>query len=348
MQRKFFVLVPVYKTEKFIEACIRSVLEQTYEHFRLILVDDGSPDRAGAICEEYAAMDSRITVIHQENGGQISARNAAMARMLAEAEETDFAVFLDSDDTLKPDALQILHNTIEKETCDMVIYGIDRVFGEKVLGNFDPPGGFCGSVTEKRELHRVVFLSSNYNPLCRKAISRKLVEEMSRVDYRQYLHIRLGEDLVQSLVLYEKCEKATFIPDRLYNYTDNPDSVSNNRTAAAFPVDSLVRQLVQSYLDKQQDWTKADMDAYYAYCRKRLSGKLRKVARLQASRQEKQTLLKKIGEDDYYQKLIGAAVSADIALRLLAKGRYGCLLGYLEAKNALVSTVKKLKKRLSP
>ena len=91
MQRKFFVLVPVYKTEKFIEACIRSVLEQTYEHFRLILVDDGSPDRAGAICEEYAAMDSRITVIHQENGGQISARNAAMAQMLAEAEETDFA-----------------------------------------------------------------------------------------------------------------------------------------------------------------------------------------------------------------------------------------------------------------
>ena len=105
MERRFFILVPVYKVEKFIDDCIQSVLAQTYGNFRLILVDDGSPDRSGQICDAYAQKDSRICVIHKENGGQSSARNAAISRMLQEAEDTDFAVFLDSDDSWKTDHL---------------------------------------------------------------------------------------------------------------------------------------------------------------------------------------------------------------------------------------------------
>ena len=343
MERKFFVLVPVYNTEKYMDACIRSVLEQTYDNFKLILVDDGTPDRAGEICDAYGEKDPRIVVIHKENGGQISARNAAIDRMLQEADGSDFAIFLDSDDTLKPQTLQTLQETIEKECCDLVIYGLDRVRNGKNIGSFDKPGGFCGTVTDKRQLYRIVFLSSNYNPLCRKALSVDLVRQMQDTSYEDYLHIRLGEDLIQSMVLYEKCEKTVFIGDRLYNYTDNPDSVSNSQKAENFPVDSTVRSIVQDFLDKQTDWTNEDMAAYHAYCRVRLTGKLRKIAKLNTGKERKLELLKTIGEDGTFRRIIATRTQKDRALCLLAAGRYSSLLWYLQTKNAAVSCIKKLK-----
>ena len=343
MERKFFVLVPVYKTEKYMDACIRSVLNQTYDNFRLILVDDGTPDRAGEICDSYARTDPRVVVIHKENGGQISARNAAMERMLQEVEDADFAVFLDADDTLKPHTLQTLQEKIEKERCDMVIYGIDRVREGKNIGSFDSGRVFTGTVTDKHQLYRTVFLSSNYNPLCRKAISAGLVRQMQKHSYEKYLHIRLGEDLIQSMVLYKQCEKAVFIADRLYNYTDNPTSVSNSQRAENFPVDSTVRSLVQDFLDRQPDWTKEDMAAYHAYCRSRLEGKLRKIAKLSATKTRKLELLQAIGEDTTFRAIAETAVPGETAMKLLTSGKYQRLLRYLQVKNAAVSCVKKLK-----
>ena len=74
----FYVCVPVYKVEKYIDTCIQSVLNQSYQNFRLVLVDDGSPDRSGEICEKYAEKDKRIKVIYQKNMGQIAARETAI------------------------------------------------------------------------------------------------------------------------------------------------------------------------------------------------------------------------------------------------------------------------------
>jgi glycosyltransferase involved in cell wall biosynthesis len=94
----------VYKVEKYIAECIESILAQTYTKFRLILVDDGSPDNAGKICDEYAKKDSRITVIHQENAGVTRARAAGVEA----AEDCEWITFVDSDDTIVKDALMVL------------------------------------------------------------------------------------------------------------------------------------------------------------------------------------------------------------------------------------------------
>ena len=91
------VIVPVYKVEKYIAECLESILAQRYTNFRLILVDDGTPDNAGKICDEYAKKDSRITVIHQENAGVTCAR----ARGIEEAEDCEWITFVDADDTIK-------------------------------------------------------------------------------------------------------------------------------------------------------------------------------------------------------------------------------------------------------
>ena len=98
------VIVPVYKVEKYIAECIESILAQTYTNFRLILVDDGTPDNAGKICDEYAKKDSRITVIHQENAGVTRAR----ARGVEEANDCEFITFIDADDIIPEEALETL------------------------------------------------------------------------------------------------------------------------------------------------------------------------------------------------------------------------------------------------
>ena len=106
------VIIPVYKVEKYIAECIESILAQTYSNFRLILVDDGTPDNAGQICDEYAKKDTRITVIHQENAGVTRAR----ARGLEEADDCEYIMFVDSDDKLQPNALCEFYGKMDDST----------------------------------------------------------------------------------------------------------------------------------------------------------------------------------------------------------------------------------------
>ena len=103
-QPKISVIVPVYKAEKFLSDCIDSILSQTYANLGVILVDDGSPDRCGDICDEYAKKDIRVVAIHQENRGAAQARAAGVVA----AKDCDFITFVDSDDTLLPEALEVL------------------------------------------------------------------------------------------------------------------------------------------------------------------------------------------------------------------------------------------------
>lgn len=103
------VIVPVYKVEKYIHKCVDSILAQTFTDFELWLVDDGSPDHCGAICDEYAQIDTRVKVIHKKNGGLSDARNAALDAMNGK-----YVFFVDSDDWIPVDALEIMHSALER------------------------------------------------------------------------------------------------------------------------------------------------------------------------------------------------------------------------------------------
>ena len=104
------VIVPVYKVEQFSHRCVDSILHQSFTDFELILVDDGSPDQCGAICEAYAAGDARIHVIHQKNGGLSAARNTGIDYVM-EHSKSHWLAFVDSDDWVHPDYLQMLYMT---------------------------------------------------------------------------------------------------------------------------------------------------------------------------------------------------------------------------------------------
>ena len=113
----FSVIVPVYKVEEYLSNCIESVLNQTFSDFELILVDDGSPDTCPEICDNYKAKDSRIKVIHKQNGGLASARRAGIK--IAEGE---YVFNLDSDDLIEHDTLECAHKIIEDTNCEIVSF----------------------------------------------------------------------------------------------------------------------------------------------------------------------------------------------------------------------------------
>ena len=110
------VIVPVYRVETYLPKCLDSLVGQTYADLEIILVDDGSPDRSGAICDEYAARDSRIVVIHQENRGASQARNAGLDRATGE-----FVAFVDSDDYLDFSMYENLMKAVVEYDADIVI-----------------------------------------------------------------------------------------------------------------------------------------------------------------------------------------------------------------------------------
>lgn len=110
------VIVPCYNVEEYLPKCVESILNQTYRNLEIFLVDDGSPDRSGEICDEYAAMDERIKVIHKENGGLSDARNVALDVMSGE-----YVTFVDSDDYVTPDYVEVLYGLIEKHQAQMSV-----------------------------------------------------------------------------------------------------------------------------------------------------------------------------------------------------------------------------------
>lgn len=114
MNPKISIIVPVYKVEPYIRKCIDSILAQTFKDFELILVDDGSPDICGEICDEYAKIDKRVKVIHKENGGQATARNAGL-----DIAAGDYIGFVDSDDWIESDMYELLYELCVKNNCEI-------------------------------------------------------------------------------------------------------------------------------------------------------------------------------------------------------------------------------------
>ena len=112
------IITPVYNVEQYLPQCIESVINQTFQNWELLLIDDGSTDRSGIICDEYALKDERIRVLHKENSGQSDSRN--MALLLAKAE---LIGFVDSDDWLEPDMYAMLYRTLINCQADIAICG---------------------------------------------------------------------------------------------------------------------------------------------------------------------------------------------------------------------------------
>lgn len=216
------VIVPVYNTGKYkLTKCIRSILAQSYQQFVLILVDDGSTDDSGQVCDYFAHRDSRIKVIHQVNKGSVEARKTGVFSDAAQAAK--YIAFCDSDDTLPRDALEKLVTTAEKEQADCVCGNMRRVYRKITI-----PSRFqslCLSVDGPRVYPNAEILSEVYVScfgvsdypvnLGGKLYQTELITRAS--DFPPIVEF-MGEDLSVTLRVLPETRRLVIIPDVVYNY----------------------------------------------------------------------------------------------------------------------------------
>ena len=128
MKPKISVIIPMYNVERYLKRCLDSVLNQTFQDWVAICVDDGGPDKSGEIAEEYAARDKRFVVVHKENGGLSDARNAGMKKV-----KSEYVMFLDSDDFIHPQTMEIAYALAQKNDTDIVSWYKDKMYRPQLL-----------------------------------------------------------------------------------------------------------------------------------------------------------------------------------------------------------------------
>ena len=210
------VIVPVYKVEKYIHRCVDSILGQTYADFELILVDDGSPDNCGTICDEYAAKDSRVVVIHQENGGLSAARNAGIDWAFTNS-DSQWLSFIDSDDWVHPEYLQRLLEAATVHNVSVSICGYAQTDGAEP----EIPSESLTSVLWNTEDFYV-----NHNVNATVAWGKLYCKECFR-DIRYPLG-KLHEDEFTTYKLLFQTDKIVFVSNSLYYYFYNQMGITKS------------------------------------------------------------------------------------------------------------------------
>ena len=219
------VIVPVYKVEKYLRQCLDSLAAQTLDDIEIIIVDDGSPDGCPAICDEYAARDARVKVVHKENGGLLSARKAGFA-----ASKGDYIGFVDGDDWVEPDTFLNLYKAVCEHSPDMVLSDFLCDYGDRAEPSsqcFEE--GFYGCERLEKEIFpRMLFdgrfYSFGVNPNCwSKLVRRELIEKnLLPVDER----IRMGEDAAFIYPCLLDSQSAVCIKNPTYHYRITGQSMS--------------------------------------------------------------------------------------------------------------------------
>lgn len=217
MEKKISVIIPVFNVEKYLAECLNSVLSQTYKNLEVLLVDDGSSDGSGRICDEWARKDDRVVVIHKPNGGVASARNEGLKRARGA-----YIGFVDSDDWIELEMYAILANGLERAdmaACSYIDY---------------PVGMSCPIKMGESELYtdsfeqaviQVYTRKGYFRSMCNKLFRREIVWRGGRpllLDER----IAVGEDELWLIDVMKRCESYAFIPEAGYHYRPRSGSIT--------------------------------------------------------------------------------------------------------------------------
>lgn len=217
--KKLSVIVPVYKAEEYLHQCVDSIINQTYKDLEIILVNDGSPDKSGEICREYAEKDNRIVFVDKQNGGVVSAYTEGFKYATGE-----FVTFVDSDDWLELDMYEIMMTKMisEQPALDMVVCCFDRVFGSQSIK------ADCGLyqdsyVVVDQFFHRIAghsISASKCNKIFKKSILAKVIENLDK-------SVSSCEDTMVIIPYAKLCNQMFYIDKVLYHYRYNGESITS-------------------------------------------------------------------------------------------------------------------------
>lgn len=250
----FSLVIPVYNVEPYIRKCLDSVIHQDFGDWEALLIDDGSTDSSGNICDEYAARDKRFRVFHKPNGGVSSARNMALDNARGE-----WIWFVDPDDWIMPSALNRLATVAGRYCCDTILFGIEYYNTKgQLLGSDDTEDAFGKSKDE-------VISESDYPPVC--YLLRRSIVENAHLRFTE--GVSVGEDLEFQYKYFMLCQRPVSAHLRLYgclrregSATCNPRTLIDNAVHIPNVLGRLV-DFVESYNIAESKWLAARLNRVF-------------------------------------------------------------------------------------
>ena len=206
------IIVPVYKTEKYLARCINSIKKQDYTELEIIMVDDGSPDKSGELCDEIARLDGRVKVIHKSNGGLSSARNAGI-----EASTGKYICFIDSDDYIEKDYISTLYSLIDKYNADLAKINYIEVTSD----DYSEKGKVGQELTYDGKDVEKAYLQLRVDSACVFMYRKTLIGDI------RFPEGKTSEDIPFNFRIFQKAKKFVYQPVNKYYYWHNPESISN-------------------------------------------------------------------------------------------------------------------------
>lgn len=219
MEKLVSVIVAVYNIEEYLSRCVDSILAQTYRNLEIILVDDGSKDQSGSICDSYAEKDRRIKVIHKKNGGLSDARNAGM-----NAATGEYIGFVDGDDWIEPDMYRAMYFACEKEKAQAAVCRYKQITKSGIID-----GSAGNSVSLSRDEALEIYVCGDeryliYNSVWSKLFARDLVEGM------RFPVGKNSEDIMFTTRAFCRMERLVYLDEAYYNYVlDREGSIMNEK-----------------------------------------------------------------------------------------------------------------------
>lgn len=246
------VIVPIFKVERYLAQCVDSILRQSYKDLEVILVDDGSPDNCGAMCDEYAKRDSRIKVVHKANGGLVSARKAGI-----EIARGRYITYVDGDDWLSDNTYEVLMRYVAENRADIVTAGFIEDFGTEESNYIDTmkPGYYSGEMLDKYLYETMLYDKSTGDSGIRPNVWSKIFSREVIYDCQMSVNncINYGEDMACTYPALLKADSVYVTDECLYHYRRRADSITTERNLNYFEqIGILYKELAKVFFQHRK------------------------------------------------------------------------------------------------
>ncbi len=236
---KFSILVPIYNTEIYLEKCINSILKQTYVDFELILINDGSTDNCGSICDYYKNIDKRIKVINKHNSGVSSTKNIGINNSIGE-----YIVFVDSDDYIEKNFLEVISKEIELQEYDMIFFGFKEETEDNKIISVNSVSKNEYNKSDFSECITYLIDNNIFGYQCSKVLSSKIIKE-NNIKFDE--NISLNEDLLFTFEFLKHAKNIKVLGFSPYHYVRRKESLSSKKQRNILEVNEYILEQIISY-----------------------------------------------------------------------------------------------------
>lgn len=216
---KISVIVPIYMGEQWLERCVKSIINQSYRNLEIILVDDGSPDASGAICDKLQKEDARIKVVHKENGGLSDARNAGI-----DVAGGTYIMYVDEDDYIHPQTIEIMHRVITETASDIAVFDFQMI-PDRMVDEFPP----ITKIKEPVCYEGQDIMNQLWYRNLRTVVAWDKIYKRSIYDHVRYIKGRIHDDESAIHYILGQCRKIAFLDEKLYYYVQREGSITAKR-----------------------------------------------------------------------------------------------------------------------